>query len=276
MAVFEDREDERGRRIEVDVALERPASLVPGPAEVRRRRPSWPEVDLLDRVLADVADVEVPRLAVEREAPGVAQTEAHRLPVDRQRIRSQQLREARSRRLPVVLGVSPAPAVPHADVELAVGPELDLPAVVVRERLVHEQQLPCRTEPRSARVGAKLDDARVAAPVGVVDVEAAVLCVVRVKRHREQALLGAVGADSPANVHEQAPLPLLEHEDPARLLDDVDPGRLRRRRRQRRRAGRSRGRRGRCSAAGAPCLPRRPPAGRLTAVRVLASEQRLA
>jgi hypothetical protein len=51
------------------------------------------------------------------------------------------------------------------------------------------------------------------------------------ERHREQALLGAVGADSRTYVHEQAPLPLFHDEDPARLLDDVDPGRLRRRRR---------------------------------------------
>ena len=130
----------------------------------------------------------------------------------------------------MVLRISPGPAVPHADVELPVGPEQDLPAVVVRERLVHEQQLASRAEPRPAPVRAKLDHARVAARVRVVDVEAAVLPVARVKGHRQQALLGAVGADPPANVHEQPPLPLLEHEDPARLLDDVELGRLGRRR----------------------------------------------
>ena len=83
---------------------------------------------------------------------------------------------------------------------------------------------------RPPAVRAELDHARVARRVGVVDVEATVLRVARVERHRQQALLGPVGADAAANVHERAPLPLLQHEDPARLLDDVELGRLRRRR----------------------------------------------
>ena len=95
--------------------------------------------------------------------------------------------------------------------------------------------------------------------VRVVDVEAAVLRVARVERHRQQALLGAVGADAAADVEEEPPLPLLEHEDAAGLLDDVDARGLGRRRGDVHGLRRTRGRPGRCSAAGAPCLPRRPP-----------------
>ena len=74
----------------------------------------------------------------------------------------------------------------------------------------------------SPAVRTELDHARVARAIGVVDVEAAVLRVVRVERHREQPLLRPVGADAAANVHEEAPFALLEHEDAARLLDDVE------------------------------------------------------
>jgi hypothetical protein len=47
-----------------------------------------------------------------------------------------------------------------------------------------------------------------------------------VERHRQQSLLGAVGADAAANVQEQSPLALVQREDPALLLDDVEPRRL--------------------------------------------------
>ena len=52
-----------------------PAALPHAPAEVDAARAAAAhEVDLLDRVLPDVADHEVAGRAVEREAPGVAQT----------------------------------------------------------------------------------------------------------------------------------------------------------------------------------------------------------
>ena len=110
-----------------------PALLAPACA--RRPPPS---------VLADVADVEVVREPVEREAPRVAQPVAGDLParaalVD---VQAQQLAEADAQVLRAVARVAARAAVAHPDVEPAVGPELELAAVVVVVRLLDEQQPP--------------------------------------------------------------------------------------------------------------------------------------
>ena len=83
------------------------------------------------------------------------------------------------------------------------------------------------TTDRADAVRAVLDDVRVAVSIGVVDVEAVGLGVVRVERHREQPLLAAA-QDDRADVEERrAPrLAGLEHDDPAGLLDDVQASRL--------------------------------------------------
>src|SRR5215210_2626573 len=72
-------------------------------------------------------------------------------------------------------------------------------------------------------VGAELEHAHVAGLVVEIDEEAVVLRVARVERDREQALLPA-RADAAADVEERrrAQLPVHEHPDHARLLDDVE------------------------------------------------------
>src|SRR5205085_7496463 len=100
------------------------------------------DVDLLPSVLADVADPEVTRLPVEGEAPGVAQPDPDGLPRDLRagHIEPEELAELRRRVLRVVLRIATRSAVPVARIELAVGAELQLAAVVVRVRLLDEEQ----------------------------------------------------------------------------------------------------------------------------------------
>ena len=210
-------------------------ALVAVPAEVHEPRPAALQVvDLLPRVLADVADVEVARRAVEREPPRVAQAVGDELPTRLRRLRVQphDLRERPREVLAVVLRVAAAAAVAVSPVEKTVGPELQLAAVVVRREVLDEEQLLGRAGNRRRPVRAVLDDARVAVSVGVVDVEAVCRRVVRRERDREETLLAAAH-DEGADVEERRrpDLPALEHEDPPRLLDDVEPPRLARRRR---------------------------------------------
>src|SRR5204862_6353452 len=119
--------------------------------------------------------------AIERESPRVAQAVADRLPARSASLRvdAQKLAEPLVKVLRAVLRISAGATVAHADVEQAVRPELQLPAVVVRIRLPDEQQLPRAVDDRVPAARTKLHDARVAVPVGVVDVEAVVACVVR-------------------------------------------------------------------------------------------------
>jgi hypothetical protein len=98
---------------------------------------------------------------------------------------------------------------------------------VIRERLLDEQEPPGRARQSGATVGAVLDDACVAGRVRVVDVEAAVLRVARVERHRQKPLL-ASARDQPPDVEKRLrsqPAPL-EHANQAGLLDDVEAARL--------------------------------------------------
>jgi hypothetical protein len=102
------------------------------------------------------------------------------------------LAQARVEALAVALRVEAAAAVAEADVELAVGAEGDVAAVVVGEGLADGEDLEGRRGVGRAGVGgAVLDDVRVAAGVGVVDEEAAVRGVVGVEGHAQQALLVA-------------------------------------------------------------------------------------
>src|SRR5947208_16711420 len=86
-----------------------------------------------------------------------------------------------------VLRIAGGAAVAHPDVEQPVGPELELAAVVVRVRLAHVEELLRAREDDPASPRPEADDARVAVPVGVVDVEAVVAPVAGVERNREQA-----------------------------------------------------------------------------------------
>ena len=90
------------------LALEHAPAVV-----LETRAPARREVELLPRVLADVADVEVARRAVEREPPRVAQPVAHD---HRRRVRffdveAQQLAERRAQILGTVLRVAAGAAV---------------------------------------------------------------------------------------------------------------------------------------------------------------------
>src|SRR4029077_21156127 len=108
-----------------------------------------------------------------REAPGVPQPVAdderlRTLPPD---VELQQLAGGRPQVLGPVLGIDAGAAVACSRVEIPVGPEREVPAVVVRIRVVLEEDLP--QLPRLAREAARLvlDDARVAVAIRVVDVE---------------------------------------------------------------------------------------------------------
>src|SRR5512132_1367995 len=127
----------------------------------------------------------------------------------------------------MVVRIPARAAVAGTRVEPAVGPELELAAVMVAELPVRDpQQRFGRAGQADGAVGAELEDAHVAAPVVEIDEEPVVLRVVRVERDREQALLAATPHD-PADVQERlrAQLAVLKHEDQARLLDHVElPG----------------------------------------------------
>src|SRR5581483_1468569 len=168
-------------------------------------RPGWLEVDLLPRALTDVADPQVARPAVEREAPGVAQTEVPDLgpgigPADERVVRRdavwaarpgvdpQDLPEQRRERLAVAQRIAAAPAIPEAHVEHAVRSEHEVAAVVVGERLVDEQDRAAAREVDAAPPHGELLHVRVVAEVRVVDVQE--LPVGR-EGEPQQTLLGA-------------------------------------------------------------------------------------
>src|SRR5207237_2463606 len=96
------------------------------------------EVDLLPRVLADVADPEVSRRPIEAVAPRVAQALGphRRLPAG-PGVEPDHLAEERSAALGVVVRVAGAAAVAEADPQPAVGAEDDVAAVVVGIGLGH-------------------------------------------------------------------------------------------------------------------------------------------
>src|SRR5206468_6054724 len=118
------------------------------------------------------------------------------------RVDAQKLAQPLVKVLRAVLRISGAATVAHADVEQTVRPELQLPAVVVRIGLPDEQQLPRAVEERAAPARTKLDDTRVAVPVGVVDVDAVVARVVRAERDGQQSAL-ASARDARPDVEER-------------------------------------------------------------------------
>ncbi len=140
-----------------DVPLEgRPTEVEPQ-VDVRSRDPR----DLLDGVLADVADPEVPGGRVEGEAPGVPQppeedlVEGARVADERvpgrgvaQRVDAQDRSQPGAEVLGVVMGVVPEAAVTEPDEESPFGVDDQVAAVVVRVGLLQRQQ-----GPSSLRVG---------------------------------------------------------------------------------------------------------------------------
>src|SRR6266516_1788208 len=106
---------ERIRRVVGRLALEAVPAVVRKPADLGRVA----VVDLFPVALADVADPEVARLVVEREAPRVPKPDADALSSrsGAHRVDAKQLAEPALQVLGPVLGVAAATAVDHAHVE---------------------------------------------------------------------------------------------------------------------------------------------------------------
>ena len=158
VAVLLDRIDEGGG---VARAAGEPRAVVPlhaAPAVVLSARAGGRlEVDLLPGVLANVGDVHVAGGAVEGEAPGVPEARRpdrveHAAVPDEGvagghegrrgvHVEAQHLAQVGRAVLGAVARVVGAAAVPEGDVEVAVGAEGDLAAVVVREGLVLSDDL---------------------------------------------------------------------------------------------------------------------------------------
>src|SRR6185437_3348850 len=170
------------------------------------------EVDLLVFVLPDVGDDQIARLAVEGEAPRVAQPVGPDLPTVARRLRErvagrdrvaaarqrgdpQHLAEQHVGVLPVVVGIALAAAVTDTDVQIPFGTEPELAAVVVGLGVVVDREHAARAAGVGA-IGAAtrapvLHDPDVVRGVRVVDVEAAARAVVGGERDRQQTLLAA-------------------------------------------------------------------------------------
>ena len=127
--------------------------------------------------------------------------------------------------LPSRRAVAAAATVAGADVEHAVGAELELAAVVVALGIIdlHQLALP-RADARRALLGAQLPDRLVALLVGEVDVELAVARELRVERDREQTALAA-GLDEAleVRVRPRRDLAVRHRADRPRLLDHEQP-----------------------------------------------------
>src|SRR5262249_49756489 len=146
------------------------------------------QVDLLPLVLSDIGDPQVARLPIERVPPRIAQPERPDLGpnpgapdewiVGRDRVAAggpgrdaKHLRQQRAQLLAVALRIALAPAVAEPDVQIAIRAEYQIAAVVVGERLLHEENLPACARVGSPRLHRVLDDVGVPVGIGVVDVE---------------------------------------------------------------------------------------------------------
>ncbi len=131
--------------------------------------------------------------------------------------------------LAVVVGVVAAATVADADVQVAVRPECQRAAVVIRAWVIDAQQR-CSVD-RSANVRLAFAVSRLThdvavARAGVVDVHVPVAREVRVERQPEQAPLPAAGRER-VGVEEIPRLqrPTLDDADPPAALDDEQPAR---------------------------------------------------
>ena len=253
VAVLEDGigEWDRCRRLAGGEADVRP--LPEAPAVVFAALAGGLVVDLFPCALPDVRDDERAVRRIEGELPRIAQSEIpdlrkradpgeerviggdgipSQVRVQHAHVDAQHLAEEISKILRVVVRIAAASAVTHADVEVAIGAECKVTAVVVRERLhdVIESALPDHPllgrrvgdERIAARWLVARDDAVAVRGFRVVDVEASARRVVRRKREPQQSLFAArddaarhveeIGAEQDA---------VLDHADASALLDDV-------------------------------------------------------
>src|SRR5436309_12821946 len=91
---------------------------------------------------------------------------------------------------------------------------------------MHEQELSRRRLHRQAATGTELDHSRVAALVGVVDVEAVVPPVARREGYGQEALLATAHDTIPDIEKRPGEASVDEVHDPAHLLDRVEAPRL--------------------------------------------------
>jgi hypothetical protein len=138
------------------------------------------------------------------------------------------LAEQHAQILAVPVRIALGSAVPETDVEETIWAEQHQPAVVVRVRLLLEEDGLSRLgigDVWIVRANLPAFDVAVAVDIGVVDEEGPVLGEVRVERHAQQPLLGS-GADLTRNVEEGRllDLPVLENQDlPALEHDEEAP-----------------------------------------------------
>ncbi len=132
----------------------------------------------------------------------------------------QHLAQERVERLRVAHRIAGAPPVAEPDIEVAVRAEHEVAAVVVRERLLHEQHLTPRAEIGRPVLEAELGDVGVTDRVGEVHVQEP---AVRRERQTQQALL-APERDLRPHVQDHLGLvaPVEERDHPPGLLGDVD------------------------------------------------------
>ena len=129
------------------------------------------------------------------------------------------LREQRRQRLAVAVRIALAAAVAEPDVEVAVGAERQVAAVVVRERLVDLEDVAPRGRIGHVRAHGEAQDTGVAVRVGEVHVQEV---AVRREHDPQQALFGA-GRHLPGEI-EDGPaedLPVVDRDDASGLLRDV-------------------------------------------------------
>ena len=214
MGVLEDRVDHgdgpvAGLAGVVRAFPEAPPEVGAPPGALRCRE----DVDLLPVGGADICDPEVARCPIEAEPPRVAKAEGPDLvagtgPTDerivvgngvptvgdrRAHVDAEQLRQQRPEVLPVVVGVALRTTVAEPDVEVPVGPEGDVAAVVVGEGLRQPQHFATRPDVGDvARHGVGSDHAGpVVGAVGVADEQDG--AVGRERQSEQSALAPQVG-----------------------------------------------------------------------------------
>ncbi len=213
------------------------------------------EIHVLPRVLPHIGDVQVAGLAVEAEAPRIAQARrpdlgpgallvdegvilgyAVRAVPTSIHVDAEDLRQEGVVVLAVTVGITRTTAVAEGDVQVAIGAERQHPAVVVLRRILLREHDLLGGDVALATVsgGGVARDGVVALLVRVIHVEVAVLSKARVEREAEQSLLAAVGKHLLAHVEEEVTsgdganrAALLDREDtPAAVTSVGDEKRL--------------------------------------------------
>src|SRR5829696_514037 len=133
----------RVRRLLVLVEALRPLERRPAEVELGAEVARVDRVDLLPRVLADIADPQASRRCVEGKAPRVSQADRRELVgAGARRVEAKQLAERALGVLRRALRVAGAPTVTHPEVELVVGAEEQQATVVVGGEVLDAQELP--------------------------------------------------------------------------------------------------------------------------------------